>query len=68
MSLNDMIGLLKNISGKNLEPVYGPERPGDVKHSKAEISKIETLLGYKPQVRFKDGLKKVYNWYEKMDF
>jgi UDP-N-acetylglucosamine 4-epimerase len=68
MSLNDMIGLLKNISGKNLEPVYGPERPGDVKHSKADISKIETLLGYKPQVRFKDGLKKVYNWYEKMDF
>jgi len=68
MSLNDMMGLLKNISGKNLEPVYGPERPGDVKHSKADISKIEKLLGYSPQVRFKEGLGKVYKWYEKMGF
>ncbi|WP_296622545.1 SDR family oxidoreductase [Marivirga sp.] len=68
MSLNDMIGLLKDISGNNLDPSYGPERPGDVKHSKADISKIENLLGYKPQVRFKEGLKKVYAWYEKMGF
>jgi UDP-N-acetylglucosamine 4-epimerase len=68
MSLNDMIGLLRDLSGKNLEPVYGPERPGDVKHSKADISKIEALLGYSPQVRFKEGLEKVYKWYEKMGF
>lgn len=68
MSLNDMIGLLQDLSGKGLKPNYGPERPGDVKHSKADISKIETLLGYKPQVRFKEGLGKVYAWYEKMGF
>jgi len=68
MSLNDMIGLLRDLSGKHLEPVYGPERPGDVKHSKADISKIEELLGYSPQVRFKEGLGKVYKWYEKMVF
>jgi UDP-N-acetylglucosamine 4-epimerase len=68
MSLNDMIGLLQDLSGKDLKPNYGPERPGDVKHSKADISKIENLLGYKPQVRFKEGLKKVYAWYEKMGF
>jgi UDP-N-acetylglucosamine 4-epimerase len=68
MSLNDMIGLLKDISGKDIAPNYGPERPGDVKHSKADISKIENLLGYKPQVRFKEGLDKVYSWYDKMNF
>jgi len=68
MSLNGMIDLLKDISGKNITPVYGPERPGDVKHSKAAISKIENLLGYKPQVRFQEGLAKVYAWYEKMGF
>lgn len=68
MSLNDMIGLLQDLSGKDLKPNYGPERPGDVKHSKADISKIENLLGYKPQVKFPEGLKKVYAWYEKMGF
>lgn len=68
MSLNDMIGLLKDLSGKNIDPKYGPERPGDVKHSKADISKIENLLGYTPQVRFKEGLAKVFEWYKKMNF
>lgn len=68
MSLNDMIGILKNISGKDLKPTYGPERPGDVKHSKADISKIEKFLGYKPQVRFEKGLEKVYAWYKEMNF
>lgn len=64
MSLNDMIGLLQEISGKDLKPEYGPERPGDVKHSNADISKIEERLGYKPKVRFREGLEKVYEWYQ----
>jgi len=65
MSLNDMIGLLQEMTGKDLKPIYGPERPGDVKHSKADISKIENLLGYQPKVRFKEGLKGVFEWYVK---
>ncbi|WKK82127.1 SDR family oxidoreductase [Marivirga arenosa] len=68
MSLNDMISLLNEISGKSIEPNYGPERPGDVKHSKADISKIANLLGYTPQVRFKEGLARVYDWYKEMGF
>jgi UDP-N-acetylglucosamine 4-epimerase len=64
VSLNEMINMLQEITGKTINAEYGPERPGDVKHSKADISKIETLLGYTPQVRFKEGLKKVYSWYQ----
>lgn len=64
ISLNEMIEDLQEISGKDIKPIYGPERPGDVKHSKADISKITNLLGYTPQVRFKEGLKAVYNWYQ----
>lgn len=64
-TLNDMASLLKEISGNEIEVKYGPERPGDVKHSKADISKISKLLGYKPEVKFSDGLRKVYNWYLK---
>lgn len=64
VSLNEMIEMLQEITGKDIKPAYGPERPGDVKHSKADISKIENLLGYSPQLRFRAGLEKVYNWYQ----
>lgn len=63
ISLNEMAEMLQEISGKNIEPTYGPERPGDVKHSMADISKMERLLDYKPLVRFREGLEKTYEWY-----
>lgn len=62
-TLNEMIDLLKVISGKKIEASYGAERIGDVKHSKADISKIKKSLDYQPTVYFKDGLAKVYAWY-----
>lgn len=63
-TLNEMVALLADVSQKNVSATYGPERPGDVKHSKADIQKIKTLLGYQPEVFFKDGLKKIYHWYK----
>ncbi|MDX1629914.1 MAG: SDR family oxidoreductase [Fulvivirga sp.] len=64
-SLNSMVESLQTISGKNIEAVHGPERPGDVRHSKADISRIKELLGYEPTVYFEEGLKRVYAWYLK---
>lgn len=58
-----MVETLREISGTDIKPNYGPERAGDVKHSEADISKIQTLLGYKPEVRFNEGLELVYRWY-----
>lgn len=43
--------------------VYRAERPGDVRHSQADISKAQTSLGYEPQFRIKDGIKKAMPWY-----
>lgn len=62
-SLNDMITVLQKVSGKNIKALYGPERPGDVKHSKADITKIRTRLQYEPQVDFLKGMEKVYQYY-----
>jgi len=53
LSFNEMIESLQEISSKNIISNYGLERKGDVKHSKAYISKISNLLGYKPQVKFR---------------
>jgi UDP-N-acetylglucosamine/UDP-N-acetylgalactosamine 4-epimerase len=63
-TLTEMVEILRGISGKKIQPLHGPERPGDVKHSKADITKIRSLLGYKPTVFFKEGLAKLYPWYQ----
>lgn len=48
-----------------VEPEYGPFRPGDVRHSQADISRARTLLGYDPQVRVPQGLRLSGDWYAK---
>lgn len=63
ISLNEMVGMLENISNKKVKVTHGPERPGDVRHSKANITKAESLIGYIPKVRFEEGLLEVFNWY-----
>ena len=62
-TLNQMVQILQQITGKFLEPFYGPERAGDVRHSKASISKIAEKLKYQPRQRFKEGLGLALGWY-----
>lgn len=64
ISLNEMAAMLKEISGKNIDPKYGPERAGDVRHSRASIDKLEKFCGYQPKFRFKAGLDITYHWYK----
>ena len=46
-----------------IAPIFGQNRIGDIKHSKASISKAKELLGYNPVCTFEDGLKKTIYWY-----
>ncbi|HEX2845621.1 MAG TPA: SDR family oxidoreductase [Chitinophagaceae bacterium] len=62
-TLMEMFDYLKDAAGSSLKPIHGPERKGDVKHSLADISKAGKLLGYKPAVTVKEGLKKTLEWY-----
>ncbi len=63
-SLTQLFDGLKKEAGSSLKPVYGPERPGDVKHSLADISKATKLLGYSVQVSVEKGLRLTYQWYK----
>ena len=63
-SLNDMVGLLSEILRKELKVEYREERQGDVKHSLADITKAMNYLGYSPVVRFNEGLKEAFKYYE----
>lgn len=49
---------------KDVEPIFGPERAGDIKHSNADISKAEDMLGYSPDYSFEKGIKEAIEWYE----
>jgi UDP-N-acetylglucosamine 4-epimerase len=64
ISLLEMVQYLTDITGKKLNPKFTPERKGDVKHSKASISKIAKYIGYKPEIYFREGLEFVYKWYQ----
>ncbi len=64
VTLNEMINILNKLSSQQIEPIYGPERKGDVKHSKASIDKISNFLNYEPQFRFQKGLEIVFEWYK----
>lgn len=67
ITLNEIISQLKQITGNDMQIEYRPERKGDVKHSKASISKIITLLGYDPEVFFHEGLENVVKWYQDLN-
>lgn len=56
-------GLTKAL-GIDMEPEYGPDRPGDIKHSNADISKAKQLLGYDPQWDFQKGITAAIEWYK----
>lgn len=65
ITLNQLVTYLQEITGKTTEIFYGPERPGDVKHSYADITKAMNLLDYNPSIKFKEGLNHTIEWYLK---
>jgi UDP-glucose 4-epimerase len=62
-SLNELVGLFRTITGEPLEVGYGPERPGDIKHSYFRIEKAKSQLAWEPSVTLKEGLSKTYEYY-----
>ena len=62
--LIDIYHVLCNALGKDIEPIYGPDRKGDIKHSNASIEKAKKLLGYSPDYSFEDGIALAIDWYK----
>lgn len=50
--------------GVKIEPNFGPDRAGDIKHSNADISKAQSMLGYDPDWSFEKGIKAAIEWYK----
>jgi len=63
--LIDIYHGLTTALGVEIEPHYGPDRPGDIKHSNADISKAKEKLGYNPEWSFEKGIASAIEWYRK---
>ncbi len=63
VTVNRIIEIINELLGKNIKPLYTDPRPGDVKHSLADITLAEKTIGYKPTVHFRKGLQKAIKWY-----
>jgi len=61
--LIDIYHALACALGRDIEPKFGPDRPGDIRHSNADISKAKEMLGYEPKYSFEDGIKLAIDWY-----
>ncbi len=62
-TLNELAGLLGEILGGDATPEYSPPRPGDIRHSYADISTARRILGYRPRVDLRDGLRRTAEWF-----
>ncbi|MDZ4042091.1 MAG: SDR family oxidoreductase [Eubacteriales bacterium] len=64
ISLNELLKVLRDIIGSRLGADYTDPRPGDVKHSLADIDKARRLLNYSPKTGVEEGLRKTVEWFK----
>ena len=62
-TLLDVVDALSKIVGRKVAPIHEPARPGDIKHSLADITAARQVLGYTGKVGFVQGLEKTVDWY-----
>jgi len=63
VSVNQVIAAINRILGKNVRANHVDQRPGDVRHSCADITRVTRLLGFAPQVTFEEGLRRAIAYY-----
>ena len=62
-TIYELFKIIKDELKLDMEPIFGPNRSGDIPHSNADISKARTILNYNPQIKFKEGIIKTISYY-----
>lgn len=62
VSLNQVIAMVEELSGRKARLEWRPPRPGDQRHTRANIEKARRLLGYNPATPVKEGLRRQLEW------
>lgn len=63
VTLKELVCIIEDILGKKAKLEYLPQQPGDVPITYADISKAKELLGYRPKVNIRDGIREFVKWY-----
>jgi nucleoside-diphosphate-sugar epimerase len=63
ISLNELYAEIQALAGTSIEPEHTESRPGDVKHSLADISRAREALGYQVTIDVREGLRRTFDWY-----
>lgn len=63
ITIDQLVDMINEILGKDIESIHSDSRPGDIKHSLADISKA-SAFGYNPKSNFKDELTEVIGWFK----
>lgn len=63
VSLLSILSTLSRLTGREVNPVFHPNRPGDIRHSKADIRAAHEAFGYQPSVHWSTGLSRTLEWY-----
>jgi len=66
-SVNQLAELMMEVTDSRIEPVYEPQRPGELLRNYLNCEKLTAGLGWKPATPFKDGLRKTYDWFAERD-
>lgn len=67
MSVNSLAAAINEILNRDITPVHDDPRPGDIKHSFADISKVKEMLKYERLVSFREGLERTILWFKKKE-
>jgi nucleoside-diphosphate-sugar epimerase len=65
ITVNGLVNMVNSLLGKEIQPKYEEARPGDIRHSLADVTKAQEMLGFRPRVSVLDGLKSTLDWYRK---
>ena len=63
VSINGLVTRLNSVLDTEIEPVYDDPRPGDVRHSVADVERAHAAFGYEPEVGFREGLEQTVDWF-----
>ena len=62
ITINELVSIINEVVGKEIVPIYDEPRPGDIKHSLANVTKAKSI-GFKPNCNFTEELREIVKWF-----
>ena len=64
VTVNGLLDAIESVSGRSAARIYTDPRPGDIKHSEADISNAAARIGFEPEIGLEEGLRRTFEWFE----